>query len=74
MGPIQDRPSEHLGSTDVGILITRRLMLRAMRDVQEGRDPPHIVRRPEDNHFPDMVTVGQMLPTDVDPHAFWRTE
>ncbi len=74
MGPIEDRPAEHLGSTDVGILTTRRLMLRAIRDVQEGRDPPHVVRRPEDNHFPDMVTVGQLIPTDVDPHAFWLPE
>ncbi len=54
--------------------MTRRLMLRAIRDVQEGRDPPQVVRRPEDNHFPDMVTVGQMVPAGVDHREFWRSD
>jgi phthalate 4,5-dioxygenase len=72
MGPIQDRTAEHFGSTDVGILSTRRLMLQAIRDVQEGRDPPHVIRRDEDNSFPDLVTVGAMIPADADPHTFWK--
>jgi hypothetical protein len=39
MGPIYDRSQEHLGSADTAIIQMRRLLLDAVRDVQEGRDP-----------------------------------
>lgn len=48
-GPIQDRTREHLGAVDRGVSLERRMLLHAIRDVQEGRDPPHVMRRPEDN-------------------------
>jgi phthalate 4,5-dioxygenase len=39
MGPIYDRTKEHLGSADTAIIQMRRLLLDAVRDVSEGRDP-----------------------------------
>ena len=39
MGPIYDRTQEHLGSADTAIIQMRRLLLEAVRDVAEGRDP-----------------------------------
>ena len=39
MGPIYDRTKEHLGSADTAIIQMRRLLLEAVKDVQEGRDP-----------------------------------
>jgi hypothetical protein len=39
MGPIYDRTKEHLGSADTAIIQMRRLLLDAVRDVAEGRDP-----------------------------------
>jgi phenylpropionate dioxygenase-like ring-hydroxylating dioxygenase large terminal subunit len=39
MGPIYDRTEEHLGSADTAIIQMRRLLLDAVRDVAEGRDP-----------------------------------
>jgi phenylpropionate dioxygenase-like ring-hydroxylating dioxygenase large terminal subunit len=39
MGPIYDRTQEHLGSADTAIIQMRRLLLDAVRDVSEGRDP-----------------------------------
>ena len=39
MGPIDDRSAEHLGASDMAILHMRRLMLKAIRDQQEGRSP-----------------------------------
>jgi len=47
-GEIQDRTKEHLAASDAGLAAARRLMLRAIKDVQEGRDPPHVIRSPED--------------------------
>jgi len=39
MGPIQDRTKEHLGSSDKAIAAYRRLLVRAIGDVAEGRAP-----------------------------------
>ena len=48
-GPIQDRTVEHLGAADHEVAPPRRMLLRAVRDVQEGRDPPHVIRTEEQN-------------------------
>jgi hypothetical protein len=39
MGPIYDRTKEHLGTSDLAIITARRLMLKSIQEVQEGRDP-----------------------------------
>jgi len=39
MGPIYDRTQEHLGSADTAIIQMRRLLLQAVEDVRDGRDP-----------------------------------
>ena len=39
MGAIYDRTKEHLGSADTAIIQMRRLLLDAVKDVEEGRDP-----------------------------------
>jgi phthalate 4,5-dioxygenase oxygenase subunit len=40
MGAIVDRSKEHLGPADRAIIQTRRLLLRAIKTVQEGGEPP----------------------------------
>lgn len=39
MGPICDRTREHLGASDVAIIRMRRIMLKSVREFQEGKDP-----------------------------------
>jgi phthalate 4,5-dioxygenase len=39
MGPIYDRTKERLGSADTAIIQMRRLLIEAVKDVEEGRDP-----------------------------------
>lgn len=39
MGPIVDRTQEHLGVTDVGIIEARKLLLKALRDLEQGIEP-----------------------------------
>jgi len=39
MGPIVDRSEEHLGTSDLAVIATRRLLLQATRDVEAGLDP-----------------------------------
>ncbi len=43
MGPIQDRSKEHLVSMDRAISVARQVMLKAIRDVQEGGEPANVI-------------------------------
>ncbi|GAC1315252.1 MAG: Rieske 2Fe-2S domain-containing protein [Chloroflexota bacterium] len=39
MGPIYDRTQEHLGSSDVAVISTRRRLMKAAEDLQNGIEP-----------------------------------
>jgi hypothetical protein len=71
-GPIQDRGREHLGSTDKGIVMARLMLLRAIRDVEAGRDPRHVIRDPIANRFPDLVVKSEVIPSSKDWKSYWR--
>ena len=43
-GPVQDRTAEHLVSSDKAIVAARKLLLNAMKDAKNGRDPQHVIR------------------------------
>jgi hypothetical protein len=71
-GPIQDRTVEHLGYTDKVIIAARRQLLQALQDVQEGRDPPHVVRAAAANDFAHIVVLSQVVPAATDWRTAWR--
>jgi hypothetical protein len=74
-GPIQDRPQEHLGYADRAIVKLRQLLLGAMRDVEANQDPPHVVRDPAENRFPDLIVRRDfLLPRSEDWHRFWERQ
>ena len=50
-GAIYDRTEEHLGASDRGIAMWRKLMLEQMEVLEKGGDPMALVRNPEDNHI-----------------------
>jgi phthalate 4,5-dioxygenase oxygenase subunit len=60
-GAIQDRTEEHLVSSDKAILAARKLLEKAIRDVQDGREPPHVIRKPTENRFPHLLVVSDMI-------------
>jgi phthalate 4,5-dioxygenase len=66
MGPIADRSEEHLGTTDKILFAMRKLLLKGIHDVQSGVDPQHVIRRPEQNRFPQMLMFVGKVPTDTD--------
>jgi len=39
MGPIYDRSQEHLGSSDVAVIATRRRLIKLAQDLQQGVEP-----------------------------------
>ena len=65
-GAIQDRTEEHLVFSDKAIVAARKLLEKAVRDVQEGREPPHVVREPSQNLFPHLLVLSDMIPDKSD--------
>ncbi len=70
-GAIQDRTQEHVVSSDKAIVAARKLMVKAIRDIQDGGEPPHVVRDPEKNRFPHLQVISDLIPsaTDIKQHT-----
>jgi nitrite reductase/ring-hydroxylating ferredoxin subunit len=49
-GPLSDRSREHLGASDLGVIATRRLLLKQLRALQKGQAPAQ-PRTPEVYHL-----------------------
>jgi phthalate 4,5-dioxygenase len=78
MGPIQDRTRENLCSTDNGIIMTRRLLLRAAQANREGKPLPGLdpatqrvrscaIELPRTVQFKDGAWGGLFRELDTDP-------
>jgi hypothetical protein len=68
MGAVCDRTREHLGYSDVTIIALRKMLLRAVSDVAEGKDPPHVIRDSQENDFSRLRSIKGILPLGSD----WR--
>jgi len=53
-GPIFDRSGEHLGVSDEGVILLRRMFKESIEAVQDGQDPVGIVRDAAKNQ---MITI-----------------
>lgn len=69
-GPIQNRTQEHLSSTDKAIVAARKLLLSAIKDVQEGREAPHVIRVPEINRFFNVQVISEVVPNSINVKEF----
>jgi phthalate 4,5-dioxygenase len=61
MGPVCDRTKEHLGTSDLGIIATRRRIMGAAQALQEGTEP-HAARHGDVFH---VRSVAQTLARDL---------
>ena len=61
-GAIQDRTKEHLVTSDKAITAARKLLLKGIQDVKEGRDPQHVVREPRANNFAHLAVISEVAP------------
>jgi phthalate 4,5-dioxygenase len=68
MGAIWNRSKEHLGYSDKTIIALRKMLLRLVSDVAEGREPRHIIRDPQCNDFSKLRSIKGVLPVGTD----WR--
>jgi 5,5'-dehydrodivanillate O-demethylase oxygenase subunit len=58
-GPIADRSRESLGSTDRGITLYRRMLLRELKRMEDGHDPKNVIRDPAKNGVIVLPLEGQ---------------
>jgi phenylpropionate dioxygenase-like ring-hydroxylating dioxygenase large terminal subunit len=65
-GPVQDRTQEHLVSSDKAIVAARKLMLKAIKGVQEGQEAPRVIRDPKANRFPHWQVISEVVPSSID--------
>jgi len=71
-GQIYDRSMEHLGYTDRGVVYLRKIMLDAIRDVAQGKDPRGVVRDIEFNEWHDLIARDDILPSSVPWKDHWK--
>jgi phthalate 4,5-dioxygenase oxygenase subunit len=71
-GPIQDRTNEHLSGGDRAIILIRQSLRSAIADVQEGRDPPLVIRDPARNHLARTGVTAHFIPSSRDWRAHLR--
>jgi len=61
MGPIIDRTKEHLTPMDRAIIAARKLLLKSIADLQEGREPANVVRSTGQNPI-RLVACEDLVP------------
>jgi len=60
-GAIQNRTAENVVSSDIAIIAARKLMEKAIRDIQAGGEPPHVIRNPAQNDLSNLLVISDLL-------------
>jgi phthalate 4,5-dioxygenase oxygenase subunit len=68
MGLIYNRSKEHLGYSDKTIIALRKMLLNAVNDLSQGKEPPHVIHDPRDADFSRLRSLKGVLPAVAD----WR--
>ena len=70
---MQNRTAENPVSSDKAIIAARKLILNAIKDVQEGREPQNVIRDPQANRFANLVVLSDVIPKSTDWKEFTRS-
>ncbi len=60
-GPVADRGREHLGASDEGIMILRKLLKEQIEIVRKGGEPLGVIRDPEKNTLIEFDVVNERI-------------
>jgi hypothetical protein len=55
------------------IVVARKVRIKAIRDLQEGREPKNVVRDPRMNRF-RIVSTSEFVPTEKNWKDYVKTE
>ena len=61
-GPVTDRTTEHLGATDVGLFMYRKLIEEQFMRLEQGKDPINVHRDPDKNKCITIATEHTYYP------------
>ena len=64
-GPVANRPNEHLGESDQGVILFRKLVRDQLRAVQNGGDPVGINRDPAKDEVIRLIPEGYTAFSDT---------
>src|SRR5713226_8771277 len=67
MGPIVDRAREHLGVGDITVIAIRKFLLQAVRSLDSGKEPPHVIRTAEQNNLFHVACIVEKMDSSIDP-------
>ncbi len=56
-GLLTNRSREHLGASDAGVILLRKMIKEGIDAVQRGQDPKMVWRRPEDDRLVDLSGI-----------------
>ena len=70
MGPIYDRSKEHLGAGDIAVIAVRKFLLKSVTALDMGKEPPHILRTPEQNDLRHVACIVAKIDTTLDPKIY----
>jgi phthalate 4,5-dioxygenase oxygenase subunit len=70
MGSIYDRSQEHLGVSDVTVITVRKFLLRCVRDLAAGKEPPHVIRTSEQNDLRHLACIVSTISSTTDPKQY----
>lgn len=70
MGPRYDRSKEHLGVGDVTVIALRKRLLKVVRGLDRGEEPPHLIRSAEQNDQRQVACIVTKIPATKDPKQF----
>ena len=71
-GSIQDRTQENLVSSDKAIIAARKLIVNAIKDVQENRRAQHVMTDSGSNRFPHLMVISELIDDAVDWKEYVR--
>jgi phthalate 4,5-dioxygenase oxygenase subunit len=70
MGPRYDRSKEHLGLGDITVIALRKRLLKVVRGLDRGEEPPHLIRSAEQNDQRQVACIVSKIPATKDPKQF----
>jgi hypothetical protein len=69
-GPVLDRTAEHLGVSDEGVILLRRMFKECIEAVKQGKDPVGVMRDPAKNEILRLVPAEYQVDVTKEPaHA-----
>lgn len=70
MGAIYDRSREHLGVSDMTVIVARKFLLNAARAVAAGKEAPHVIRSAEQNDVRHVACIATTIPASREPKNY----